>query len=93
MEWIENKGRTTRPFEDCEVFVIAEVLEDCEGFRKGDRILQTDWYNAEADMFHECDDEWFRVLMWQYIEFPEVPVGYEVDEIIHTFRVMSRTNQ
>lgn len=86
--WIKNitEDRHPRPEYDCEVFVIAEVLEDHKGFKKGEIFMQTDWYNAEEDSFSDCDRQELRALWWQEILYPAPPeeISGEIDILIHT---------
>ena len=78
--------KMNHPTEDCEAFILVEMLEDADGFRKGDILMSTDWYNAEEDTWLGVKD-YHKVLKWQQITFPPVPKEYEgrVQTVIHTF--------
>lgn len=78
--------KTNHPTQDCEAFILVEMLEDADGFRKGDIVMSTDWYNSEEDTWLGVKD-YHKVLMWQLITFPPAPKEYEgrVQTVIHTF--------
>ena len=65
------------PDHDCEVFILAEVLEDYYDFHKGQFILERDTYDHEADYFGESDEDRIRIICWQEMEYPDVPEEYE----------------
>lgn len=72
----------THPDYDCEVFVIAEDLEN------GKKIRQIDFYNAEEDCFLDCDEDSLHLLYWQEVRFPELPqelMNEEIPVLIHQF--------
>ena len=72
----------THPDHDCEVFVIAEDLEN------GEKIRQLDFYNAEEGCFLECDGEKLCLLYWEEVRFPELPrelMNEEIPVLVHKF--------
>lgn len=83
--WYNN-----HPTEDCEAFILTEMLEDADGFQKGDIVMSTDWYNAEQDIWFGLKD-YQKVVMWQPITFPPVPREYvgRVQATIHSFSTHS----
>ena len=77
----------SRPWRDCEAFVLAEVVEEHSGLQKGEFIIQSDCYNADQDRWLECDGEFLKVHKWQTISFPKPPRSYKkaTSTVIHQF--------